>query len=221
MSGTDTNVTKMEFQTEAKQILNLMINSLYTHKEVFLRELISNASDALDKLRFEALTNPNIKIDSDKLAIHIKLDKTAKTITISDNGIGMSRQEVIDNIGTIARSGSKAFLEKLTGDQKADSNLIGQFGVGFYSVFMVASSVKIITKRAGSDEPAVLWESKGENEYTIQYTNKDQHGTDVIVYLKEDESIYCEDWHIRSLIKKYSDFIAFPIYLPNEKGKEE
>ncbi len=216
-----TGVQKMEFQTEAKQLLHLMVHALYTHKEVFLRELISNASDALDKLRFESLTNPSLINGSYEPAIRIKPDKKAKMLTISDNGIGMTRQELIDNIGTIARSGSKAFLEKLTGDQKADSNLIGQFGVGFYSVFMVASSVKIITKRAGSDEPAMQWESKGENEYTIQETVREGHGTDVIVYLKEEEAVYAEEWNLRSLIKKYSDFIAFPIYLPNEKGKEE
>lgn len=211
----------MEFQTEAKQLLHLMIHALYSHKEVFLRELISNASDALDKLRFESLTNPSICKSDTELAIHIKLDKNGKTITISDNGIGMTRQEVIENIGTIARSGSKAFLEKLSGDQKADSNLIGQFGVGFYSVFMVASSVKLITKRAGSSEPAVLWESSGESEFTIAETTKETDGTDVIIYLKGDETEYTEDWQIRSLIKKYSDFIAFPIYLENDKGKDE
>jgi molecular chaperone HtpG len=212
---------KMEFQTEAKQLLHLMIHALYSHKEVFIRELVSNASDALDKLRFEALTNPSMLSSDTELAIKIKLDKTAKTITISDNGIGMTRQEVIENIGTIARSGSKAFLEKMTGDQKADSNLIGQFGVGFYSVFMVASSVKLITKRAGSNEPAVVWESKGESSFTINTAEKTTNGTDIVIYLNEDESTYAEDWQIRSLIKKYSDFIAFPIYLPNDKGADE
>ncbi|MBN1579010.1 MAG: molecular chaperone HtpG [Chitinispirillaceae bacterium] len=216
-----TGQQKMEFQTEAKQLLHLMVHALYTHKEVFLRELISNASDALDKLRFESLTNPAIKSGSDEPAIHIKIDKTAKTITISDNGIGMTRQEVIDNIGTIARSGSKAFLEKMTGDQKADSNLIGQFGVGFYSVFMVSTSVKLVTKRAGSGEPAAVWESKGESDFSIEEGTREGHGTDVVLYLKEEESTYVEEWQVRSLIKKYSDFIAFPIYLPNDKGKEE
>jgi molecular chaperone HtpG len=209
-----------EFQTEAKQMLHLVIHSLYTHKEIFLRELVSNASDALDKLRFEALTNQGLLTDPE-LRITITPNKTAKTITISDNGIGMTRQEVIDNLGTIARSGSRAFLDKLTGDQKADSNLIGQFGVGFYSVFMVASSVKVVTKRAGSDEPAVKWESAGENSYTIGDAEREKPGTDVVVYLKEEESSYTEGWQIRSLIKKYSDFIAFPIYVPDEKGKEE
>lgn len=218
---TSTQPQSMEFQTEAKQLLNLMIHALYSHKEVFLRELISNASDALDKLRFESLTNSSILNSDTELAIHIKLDKTAKTITISDNGIGMSRQEVIENIGTIARSGSKAFLEKMTGDQKFDSNLIGKFGVGFYSVFMVASSVKLVSKRAGSDEPAIQWESNGEDKYTITEASKDDCGTEITIYLKDEESSYVEDWQVRSIIKKYSDFIAFPIYLPNEKGKEE
>lgn len=211
----------LEFQTEAKQLLHLMIHSLYSHKEVFLRELISNASDALDKLRFEAVTNQTILGNDQDLAIHIKLDKTAKTVVISDNGIGMTREEVIENIGTIARSGSKAFLEKMTGDQKADSNLIGQFGVGFYSVFMVASRVKLVTKRAGDTGPAVVWESTGETEYSIEETEKVGRGTEVTIYLKDEESMYAEEWQIRSLIKKYSDFIAFPIYLPNDKGKEE
>ncbi len=211
----------MQFQTEAKQLLHLMIHALYSHKEVFIRELISNASDALDKLRFESLTNASLLSDNKELAIRIKLDKNAKTITISDNGIGMTRQEVIDNIGTIARSGSKAFLEKMSGDQKADSNLIGQFGVGFYSAFMVASSVKLVTKRAGSNEPAVVWESKGESEFTIADADKQERGTDITIYLKDDETTYTEDWQVRSIIKKYSDFIAFPIYLPNDKGADE
>jgi molecular chaperone HtpG len=211
----------MQFQTEARQMLHLVIHSLYTHKEIFLRELISNASDALDKLRFEALTNPELKDETAEPAIRIKLDTKGRRITISDNGIGMSRQEVIDNLGTIARSGSKSFLEKLTGDQQADANLIGQFGVGFYSVFMVASSVTVVTRRAGSDEPAVKWESDGVGEYTISTAQRDTHGTDITVYLKEDESVYTESWQVRSLIKKYSDFIAFPIYLPDDKGKEE
>jgi len=210
----------MEFQTEAKQLLHLMIHSLYSHREVFLRELISNASDALDKLRFEALTDPHISSGADA-AIRVKLDKEAKTITISDNGIGMTRAEVIDNIGTIARSGSKAFLEKMTGDQKADSNLIGQFGVGFYSVFMVANSVKVITKRAGTEGGAVMWESNGESSYTLSDAEKASHGTDVIISLKDEEATYAEAWQVRTLIKKYSDFIAFPIYLPNDKGEDE
>lgn len=222
-----TNATSMprtesrEFQTEARQLLHLVIHSLYSHKEIFLRELISNSSDALDKIRFEALTSSEILPDGTELCIRLKPDKTAKTLTISDNGIGMSREELIDNIGTIARSGSKAFLDKMTGDQKADTSLIGQFGVGFYSVFMVASSVRIITKRAGSDEPAVMWESDGESNYTIGETERDGHGTDVVLYLNDDGSSYVENRQIRSIVKKYSDFIAFPVFLPNDKGKDE
>ena len=212
---------KLEFQTEVKQLLHLMIHSLYTHKEVFLRELISNASDALDKIRFESLTQKDILGDDEELRIRIKLDKNAKILTITDNGIGMTREEVIQNIGTIARSGSKAFVEKLTGDQKVDSNMIGQFGVGFYSVFMVASRVKLVTKRAGSAEPAVEWESDGSSEYSINAGDKTSRGTEITVYLKDGEVSYAEDWQVRSLIKKYSDYIAFPIYLPNDKGKDE
>jgi len=212
---------KLEFQTEVKQLLHLMIHSLYTHKEVFLRELISNASDALDKIRFESLTQKDILGDDEELRIRIKLDKNAKILTITDNGIGMTREEVIQNIGTIARSGSKAFVEKLTGDQKVDSNMIGQFGVGFYSVFMVASKVKLVTKRAGSAEPAVEWESDGSSEYSITTGDKTSRGTEITVYLKDTEVSYAEDWQVRSLIKKYSDYIAFPIYLPNDKGKDE
>jgi molecular chaperone HtpG len=211
---------QMEFQAEAKQLLRLMIHSLYSHKEVFLRELVSNASDALDKLRFESLTNSAIKGDAE-LAVRIKADKEAKTITVSDNGIGMSRAEVIDNLGTIARSGSKAFLERMTGEEKHDSNLIGQFGVGFYSVFMVAGKVRVVTRRAGSGETATAWESDGESSYTLSDAERDGHGTDVVIYLKDDESEFAESWQVRSLIKKYSDFIAFPIYLPNDKGEDE
>jgi molecular chaperone HtpG len=218
---TEKTAQHMEFQTEVKQLLHLMIHSLYSHKEVFLRELISNASDALDKLRFESLTNKDIMDSDTDLAIRIKLDKNAKTIVISDNGIGMTKDEVIQHIGTIARSGSKAFVEKMTGDQKADSNLIGQFGVGFYSVFMVASRVKLVTKKAGSSESAVVWESEGLSDYTIEDTEKTNRGTEITVYLNDTESSYAEDWNIRSLVKKYSDFIAFPIHMDNDKGNDE
>jgi molecular chaperone HtpG len=212
---------RLGFQTEAKQLLHLMIHSLYSHKEVFVRELISNASDALDKLRFESLTNAALLGGDTELCVRVKVDSTAKTVTISDNGIGMTREEVIDNIGTIARSGSRVFVEKLTGDQKVDSNLIGQFGVGFYSVFMVASKVKLVSKRAGSQEKAVLWESDGQSDYTIAETDKETRGTDVTVYLKDEESSYAESYTVRSIIKKFSDFIAFPIYFPNDKGHDE
>jgi molecular chaperone HtpG len=214
---------RLGFQTEVKQLLHLMIHSLYTHKEVFLRELISNASDALDKLRFQSLTDASLLPEGDELCVRVKVDTNAKTVTISDNGIGMTREEVIENIGTIARSGSKAFVESLTGDQKVDSNLIGQFGVGFYSVFMVASRVKLVTRRAGSTGKAVLWESGGESEYTIEDADaeRDTRGTEVTVYLKDEESTYADAYTIRSIIKKFSDFIAFPIYFPNDKGHDE
>ncbi len=215
------SMEKMEFQTEAKQMLHLVIHSLYTHKEIFLRELISNASDALDKVRFEALTTPDILDENQELKINISIDKDAKILTITDNGIGMTKEELIQNIGTIARSGSKAFLEKMTGDEKKDSNLIGQFGVGFYSVFMVASKVKLVTKRAGSDEEAIEWISSGDTSFEIGTADKKDHGTEITVYLKDDEDEFTNDWQIRSLIKKYSDYIAFPIYLPNDKGEEE
>ncbi|HUI91588.1 MAG TPA: molecular chaperone HtpG [Chitinivibrionales bacterium] len=211
----------LNFQTEAKQLLHLMIHSLYSHKEVFVRELISNASDALDKLRFASLTDAAILGGDADLCVRVKVDATAKTVTVSDNGIGMTREEVIDNIGTIARSGSRAFVEQLTGDQKVDSNLIGQFGVGFYSVFMVASKVKLVSKRAGSAEKAVLWESDGKSDYTITETDKETRGTVVTVYLKDEEGSYAEPYTVRSIIKKFSDFIAFPIYFPNEKGLDE
>jgi molecular chaperone HtpG len=212
---------RLGFQTEAKQLLQLMIHSLYSHKEVFLRELVSNASDALDKLRFESLTNGAILGDDTELCVRVKVNETAKTITIADNGIGMTREEVIENIGTIARSGSRAFVESLTGDQKLDSNLIGQFGVGFYSAFMVASKVKLVTKRAGEGRTAVVWESDGQSDYTIAETDKETRGTEVTVYLKDDETSYAEPYNVRSIIKKFSDFIAFPIYFPNEKGHDE
>jgi molecular chaperone HtpG len=213
---------RLGFQTEVKQLLQLMIHSLYTHKEVFVRELVSNASDALDKLRFESVTNAAILGDDTELRIRIKVDKNAKTVTISDNGIGMTQDEVIDNIGTIARSGSRAFVESLTGDQKTDSNLIGQFGVGFYSVFMAAEKVKLVTKRAGTTaDKAVLWESDGRSEYTIAETEKETRGTEITVYLKDEESTYADPYTIRPIIKKFSDFIAFPIYFPNDKGHDE
>ncbi len=212
---------RLGFQTEAKQLLQLMIHSLYSHKEVFVRELVSNASDALDKLRFASLTNSGVLGTDTELCVRVKVDATAKTITVSDNGIGMTREEVIDNIGTIARSGSRAFVESLTGDQKMDSNLIGQFGVGFYSAFMVASRVKLVTRRAGEGNQAVVWESDGQSDFTIADAEKSERGTEVTVYLRDEENAYADPHTIRSIIKKFSDFIAFPIYFPNEKGHDE
>ncbi|MDR0304611.1 MAG: molecular chaperone HtpG [Chitinispirillales bacterium] len=214
----------LEFQAEAKQLLQLMIHSLYSHKEIFLREIVSNASDALDKARFESLTNNAVKIDIDSLKITISVDKENRRLTISDNGIGMSREELINNLGTIARSGSKVFLENLSGDQKLDSNLIGQFGVGFYSVFMVSSKVEVLTKRIG-EENAFRWISSADTTYEISTAARAESGTDVIIYLNEGEEEYLENWKIKNLIKKYSSFIAFPVMMAsddeNKKGELE
>ena len=215
----------LEFQTEAKQLLQLMIHSLYSHKEIFLREIVSNASDALDKARIESLTNSGaVKIDADSLKITISADKENRRITVSDNGIGMNREELINNLGTIARSGSKAFLENLSGDQKLDSNLIGQFGVGFYSVFMVASKVEVLSKRIG-EENAFRWTSTADTTYEISQASRVENGTDVIIYLNEGEDEYLENWKLKNLVKKYSSFIAFPVMMEsddeNKKGEFE
>lgn len=210
------------FQAEVKQLLRLVIHSLYSNKEIFLRELVSNASDACDKLRFEALSDPALYEGDTDLRIRVSVDKAARTITISDNGIGMSRAEVIENIGTIARSGTREFLEKLTGDQAKDAHLIGQFGVGFYSSFIVADRVTLITRRAGlTPEHGVKWESTGEGEYTLENLEKASHGTDVILHLREGEDEFLEPWRIRSIIHKYSDHIALPILMKKEGSEEE
>ena len=183
------------FQTEVQQLLHLMIHSLYSHKEIFLRELISNSSDACDKLRFLALTDESLMEDDADLSVDIDFDKKAKTITVRDNGIGMSQEEVIENIGTIARSGTKQFVEALSGDQAQDSNLIGQFGVGFYSAFIVADRVTLISRRAGEDaEQGVKWESQGKGSYTIETVEKQQRGTEIILHLREDEDEFLESY---------------------------
>lgn len=205
------------FATEAKQLLHLMIHSLYSNKEIFLRELISNASDAADKLRFEALNNPSLLDGDPELRIRISYDKDARTITISDNGIGMSREEAITNLGTIAKSGTAQFLQNLSGEQKKDSRLIGQFGVGFYSAFIVAEKVEVLTRRA--DLPAaaaVLWESSGEADYAIASAEKAERGTTIILYLKAGEEEFADGWRLRSIIKKYSDHISLPIVMAKE-----
>lgn len=210
------------FQTEVKQLLQLMIHSLYSDKEIFLRELISNASDALDKLRFNALQVPSFKGKDNDLKIKVSFDKDQGTITVSDNGIGMTQEEVIENLGTIAKSGTKAFVEKLTGDQSKDAELIGQFGVGFYSSFMVADNVTVITRRA--DQPAdsaVIWESKGDGEYSLEPTSKQSQGTDIILHLKKEEDELLSDWRLREIIIKYSDHIAFPVEMISEKDQEQ
>jgi len=209
-SGAET----LGFQTEAKQLLHLMIHSLYSNKEIFLRELISNASDATDKLRFEALENSALYEDDGDLRIRIAVDEEAKTIEISDNGIGMSREEVITNLGTIAKSGTAEFLKNLTGDQKQDSQLIGQFGVGFYSSFIVADRVVVETRRAaaGVDE-GVRWSCEGEADYQIEQIERPQRGTSITLHLKSEEQEFTNDWRLRSIVKKYSDHIAIPVQM--------
>ena len=210
------------FQAEVQQLLRLVAHSLYSHKEVFLRELISNASDACDKLRFEALTDSALYESDPELKIRVSFDKDARTITVADNGIGMDRQEVIDNIGTIARSGTRQFMQKLTGDQAKDANLIGQFGVGFYSSFIVADKVVLFTRRAGmSAEHGVRWESNGEGEYTLETVDKPTRGTEVILYLREDEAELLNEWQLRSIITKYSDHITLPVIMPVQKFSED
>ena len=210
---------KLVFQAEVKQLLHLMIHSLYSNKEIVIRELISNASDASDKLRFEALKDASLYEKDSELKIRLSFDKKARTLTISDNGIGMNRDEVISNIGTIARSGTKEFLNNLTGDEAKDANLIGQFGVGFYSSFIIADLVTVITRRAGSTE-AIQWKSKGEGEYTISEVKKDTRGTDIILHLKKDEDEFLSDWTLKSIIKKYSDHITLPIVMKKSEWKD-
>ncbi|MDS4040050.1 MAG: molecular chaperone HtpG [Candidatus Competibacter sp.] len=210
------------FQAEVQQLLRLVAHSLYSHKEVFLRELISNASDACDKLRFEALTDSALYENDPELRIRVSFDKDARTITVADNGIGMDRQEVIDNIGTIARSGTRQFMQKLTGDQAKDAHLIGQFGVGFYSSFIVADKVTLLTRRAGmSAEHGVRWESNGEGEYTLETVDKPTRGTEVILHLREDETDLLAEWQLRSIITKYSDHITLPVIMPVQKYSED
>ena len=211
------------FATEAKQLLHLMIHSLYSNKEIFMRELVSNASDAADKLRFEALENASLYEDDASLRIRVSFDKDANTITIDDNGIGMSREEVIENLGTIAKSGTAQFMSKLSGDQKKDAQLIGQFGVGFYSAFIVADKVEVFTRRAGAaKDQAVHWTSTGEAEYTIETTEKSGRGTQVVLHLKKGEEDFADGWRLRSIIKKYSDHISLPIVMEKQRfGDEE
>ncbi len=212
MSETAGTKTTHAFQAEARQLLDLMIRSLYSNKEIFLRELISNASDACDRLRFEALTNPALLGSDDHLAIEVTVDADARTITVSDSGIGMSRQEVIDNIGTIARSGTREFVQQLTGDQAHDAQLIGQFGVGFYSSFIVADRVTLTTRRAGSSqEEAIRWESTGEGDYTLETASKPARGTDVTLYLRDGEDELLDAAPLRSIVLKYSNHISIPI----------
>jgi len=209
------------FQSEVKQLLQLMIHSLYSNKEIFLRELISNASDAADKLRFRALSKPELYENDGELRVRISADKDQGTLTISDNGIGMSREEVIENLGTIAKSGTKAFLESLGSDQVKDSQMIGQFGVGFYSAFIVADKVTVRSRAAGAPaDEGVFWESAGEGEYTIADIEKAERGTEITLHLRDDEKEYLDNWRLRSVISKYSDHIALPVEI-EEKNEED
>ncbi|MBD3810457.1 MAG: molecular chaperone HtpG [Sulfuricurvum sp.] len=209
-------MAKHQFQTEVSQILHLMIHSLYSNKEIFVRELVSNASDALDKLNMLVLTDEKYKGINFAPRIDIMIDKEGKTLTISDSGIGMNETDLVENLGTIAKSGTKAFLEQLSGDQKKDSKLIGQFGVGFYASFMVADKVEVISRKAG-DENAYKWSSMAGSEYEIEPASRDSHGTSIIMHLKEDESEFLDGWRIENIIKKYSNHIPFPIFMDKEE----
>lgn len=221
MQATDTK-EHLSFQTEVRQLLKLMIHSLYSNKEIFLRELISNASDAADKLRFEGLTDAALYESDSDLKIRVSYDAAARTVTVADNGIGMSRQEVIDHIGTIAKSGTREFFDSLTGDQAKDASLIGQFGVGFYSAFIVADKVTLNTRRAGlTPEHGVRWESGGEGDYTLETVEKADRGTEVILHLREGEDDLLNGWRLRSIIRKYSDHITLPIVMKKEEWSQE
>lgn len=218
----ETQKETLGFQTEVKQLLHLMIHSLYSNKEIFLRELISNASDAVDKLRFEALAKPELLEGGGELKIRVSFDKDAKTVTLEDNGIGMNRDDVVTHLGTIAKSGTADFMKNLTGDQKKDSHLIGQFGVGFYSAFIVADQVDVYSRRAGTPGgEGVHWSSKGEGEFEVANVEKTERGTRIVLHLKSAEDEFADGYRLRNIIKKYSDHIALPIELPKESAPAE
>lgn len=212
------------FQTEVKQLLHLMIHSLYSNKEIFLRELISNASDAADKMRFAAVKDDGLYEGDSELQIRLDFDKEANTITLADNGIGMSREDVVQNLGTIARSGTAEFLKQLSGDEKKDSKLIGQFGVGFYSAFIVADKVDVFTRRAGTPvDEGVHWQSAGDGEFTIEQVTREKRGTEIVIHLKPEATEFADGFRLRNLVKKYSDHISFPVIMksePTEEGEE-
>ncbi|MEQ1591605.1 MAG: molecular chaperone HtpG [Thiobacillaceae bacterium] len=219
--STTANKETLGFQAEVKQLMQLMIHSLYSNKDIFLRELISNASDAADKLRFEALSDPALFENDSELKIRVAFDREARTLTISDNGIGMNRQEVIEHIGTIAKSGTREFFSQLSGDQKKDAALIGQFGVGFYSAFIVAERVTLTTRRAGlTTEHGVRWESEGAGEYTLETVNRSARGTEIVLHLREGEDEFLSDWKIKSVIRTYSDHITLPILMKKSEWKD-
>src|SRR5699024_2830040 len=208
------------FQAEVKQLLQLMIHSMYSNKEVFLRELVSNASDALDTLRFEGVKDDSLFEDDPELQIHIDYDSDARTVTISDNGIGMTRDQVIERIGTIAKSGTRAFLDSLSGDEQKDANLIGQFGVGFYSAFIVADRVVLTTRRGGTNE-ATRWASDGGGEYTLEAADKSARGTEVTLHLREGEDEFLDHFRLQHLVRTYSDHVAFPILMREQLSEED
>jgi molecular chaperone HtpG len=215
------NEERFSFQAEVVQLLDLMIHSLYSNKEIFLRELISNASDAIDRLRFESFSQPELTEDDDPLRIRVSFDKDARTVTVSDNGIGMSRQEVVEHIGTIAKSGTREFLQALTGDQRKDATLIGQFGVGFYSSFIVADRVTLTTRRAGlPGAEGVRWESDGRGEYVLETVDRPARGTEIVLHIREGEDDLLHHYRLRTIIQKYSDHISLPILLPKEGSSE-
>ena len=221
MSDQSVHKETLGFQAEVKQLLHLMIHSLYSNKEIFLRELISNASDACDKLRFEALNNTGLYGDDGDLKIRIAYDKAARTLTISDNGVGLSREEAVEHLGTIAKSGTREFFAALTGDQARDAHLIGQFGVGFYSSFIVADKVTVVSRRAGLPaDQAVCWESAGEGDFSVEMVNKAGRGTDVTLHLREGEEEFLNGWKLKSIIRKYSDHITLPILMKKEEWKD-
>src|SRR5690606_29726379 len=225
MSQSETNVPSAEtlgFQTEVKQLLQLMIHSLYSNQEIFLRELVSNASDACDKLRFEAIDRPELLEGDGEMRIRVEYDAEQSTITISDNGIGMNRDDAIANLGTIARSGTKEFFSQLTGDKQKDAQLIGQFGVGFYSSFIVASKVSVLSRRAGDAETeGVLWESEGTGEFSVSPAEKADRGTSVTLYVRDDAKEFLDGWRLRSVLRRYSDHISLPVQMLKEEWDEE
>ncbi len=221
MSATETAPERMEFKTELKQLLDLIIHSLYTKKEIFLRELISNAADAIDKVRFESLTRPELAEGNTDFKIKLTANEADGTLTISDNGIGMSRQAIVENLGTIAKSGTRAFLEGLKqADAQNRPELIGQFGVGFYSSFMVADRVTVVSRPAGSPADGVKWESDGQGDFTVEPHEKATRGTDVTLHLREDAKEFLSPWRLREIVKRYSDYIEHPIVADAEKEKE-
>ncbi len=220
MSATEKET--LGFQSEAKQLLHLMIHSLYSNKEIFLRELVSNANDAIDKLRFRALSDPALMEEGAELAIQIDIDEEAGTITVADNGIGMSREEAIENLGTIAKSGTSQFLESLTGDQQKDAQLIGQFGVGFYSSFIVADQVVVDTRAAGAAaKEGIRWTSSGEADFDIESITKDTPGTSVTLYLKADDKEFADGWRLRSIVKKYADHVSVPVKMLQTNAEDD